>query len=343
MVAIGQPYRPAGTLDVRSILITLILGVTAAVLGAAVIWLWEWSPIPTLVVLTHCIQGLFVGGVMAFAVDRLRLRNPRFIATVGFACGLLSIALVHYGHYLSMVTSSTAALRSQVVEDRTIPEPQRKALLEQLDADPAGVFDQTLVRMTGHSGFIGSLFLRSELGFTIKGRHESGTFVWVLWGFEAFIAALVAAIAPASVASRAYCEDCGYWCDKATDLITLPAAIADPMVLALREDNPALVAELRSNPPPYDESGFLDIVLHNCPGCEVCFANVTRRFMKKKETKFIPLLKACRISPEAAAALRGTEPAVDAEAAEADEIGREQPEELAGEARGDAVDPGTLA
>ncbi len=308
MVPIGQPYRPAGTLDVRSILITVILGVTAAVIGATIIWLWEWCGIPTLLVLTPCIQGLFVGGVMAFAVGRLRMRNPRLIALVGFACGLLSIALVHYGHYLSMVTSAAAELRAQVVADPTIPENQRKALLDRLDADPAGFIDPMLVRMTGHPGFIGSLILRNERGFTIKGRHESGTFVWVLWGFEALIAALVTASLPGAVASRPYCESCGYWCDKATDLITLPAAVAEPFVRALSEDNPAQAADLRFNPPPYDDSGFLDIVLHNCPGCDLCFASVTRRFMKKKETKLIPLLKMCRISPEMAAALRATRP-----------------------------------
>ncbi len=122
MTSIGQPYRPAGTLDLRSILITTILGVTAAVIGAAVFWLWEWSPIPTLVVLTPIIQGLCVGGVMAFAVGRLRMRNHRLIATVGFTCGLLSITLVHYGHYLSMVTAAAGDLRERVAQDKTIPE-----------------------------------------------------------------------------------------------------------------------------------------------------------------------------------------------------------------------------
>ncbi len=306
MVPIGQLYRPAGTLDVRSILITAILGVTAAVLGAGVVWLWERSPIPTLVVLTPCIQGMFVGGVMAFAVGRLRMRTPRLIAVVGFTCGLLSIFFVHYGHYVSMVTSTAAALRVQVIQNPAIPEARRKELVDKLDSDPASVVDKLLAMRTGHSGFIGSMFLRNEQGFTIKGRHESGTFVWIMWGFESLIAGLVAASVPTAIASRPYCEDCGYWCDRPTDLVTLPAAVSEPLLQALRDDHPARVAELRSNPPPFDETGFLDIALHNCPGCDLCFANVTRRYTKKKETKFVPLVKMCRISPEAAAALRST-------------------------------------
>ena len=185
MTSIGQPYRPAGTLDLRSILITTILGVTAAVIGAAVFWLWEWSPIPTLVVLTPIIQGLCVGGVMAFAVGRLRMRNHRLVATVGFTCGLLSITLVHYGHYLSMVTAAAGDLRERVAQDKTMPEAQRQAFLAQLDADPTAVIDAMLVKMTGHSGFLGSLVWRNEQGVMIKNRKESGTALWVFWGFEA--------------------------------------------------------------------------------------------------------------------------------------------------------------
>ncbi len=350
MVPIGQPYRPAGSLDVRSILITVILGVTAAVIGAAVVWLWERSPIPTFVVVTHCVQGMFVGGVMAFAVGRLRMRTPTLIAVVGFACGLLSVFFVHYGHYVSMVTSAASELRVQVAQDPTIPEARRKEMLDKLDTDPASVVDKLLAMRTGHAGFIGSLFLRNEQGFTIKGQHHTGTFVWVLWGFEALIAALVAASVPGAVASRAYCEDCGYWCDKPTDLITLPAAVSEDMLQALREDHPARVAELRSNPPPFDESGFLDIALHNCPGCDLCFANVTRRFTKKKETKFIPVVKMLRISPEAAAALRGTTDAVGAtdqvepEGQEDDQPEADPfPQEVAGDWHGEHGQPRTPA
>lgn len=349
MVPIGQLYRPAGTLDIRSTLITVILGVTAAVIGAAVVWLWERSPIPTLVVLTPCIQGMFVGGVMAFAVGRLRMRNPRLIAMVGFTCGLLSIFFVHYGHYVSMVTSAAEEIRVQVVQDPALPEARRKELLDKLDSDPASVVDRLLAMRTGHSGFIGSMFLRNEQGFTIKGQHHSGTFVWIMWGFEALIASLVAASVPTAIASRPYCEDCGYWCDKPTDLVTLPAATSEAMLQALRDDNPGRVAELRTNPPPFDESGFLDITLHNCPGCDLCFANVTRRFTKKKETKFIPLLKMCRISPRAAAALRGTPTTPGAgdheqeqEQEEEPQFQHEQyPEEVADEWHGERGQPGT--
>ena len=113
MIPVGQPYRPSGTPDIRSILITSILGVSAAVIGAAIVWLWELSRIPTLVILTPLLQGLAVGLVMAFAIGRLRLRNPLFVTAVALACGLLSSSLVHYGHYVHMVSTTAGQLRGR--------------------------------------------------------------------------------------------------------------------------------------------------------------------------------------------------------------------------------------
>ena len=194
MIPVGQPYRPAGTLDARSILITTILGVTAAVIGAAVVWLWEWSPIPTLVVITPIVQGAGVGAVMAFAVGRLRMRNPRLVATVGFACGLLSIVLVHYGHYIRMVTAAAGEC-GRVAQDKAMPEGERQAILAQLDADPAAFIDPMLVRKTGHSGFLGSLVLRNQQGIWSRAT-VTGTFLWILWGVEALIVAVMAAVSP---------------------------------------------------------------------------------------------------------------------------------------------------
>ena len=86
MVPVGQPYHPAGTLDARSILITTILGTTAAVIGAALVWLWELSPIPTLLLLTPLLQepDLFAlpGAAAASLVEAVRENDHSRIATL---------------------------------------------------------------------------------------------------------------------------------------------------------------------------------------------------------------------------------------------------------------------
>ena len=61
MIEIGQLYRSEGRIDAPALLSATILGVTTSVLAAAVIWMWELSPIPTLVILTPLIHGLVIG------------------------------------------------------------------------------------------------------------------------------------------------------------------------------------------------------------------------------------------------------------------------------------------
>jgi hypothetical protein len=304
MIPVGQPYRPAGTLDAKSILITTILGTTAAVIGAALIWLWEWSPIPTLLLLTPMLQGLGVGIVMAFAIGRLRIRNPRVVAVVAFACGLLSVALVHYGHYLHLVSTIAGELRNEIAEDKSIPEGKRQSLLAQLDTDPARIVDPLLAQQTQHSGFLGSLFLRNAQGVTLRSFVVSGAFLWILWFAEALAAAWIASVCATARAAEPFCEDCGYWCETQPHLFALPGTSAADLVEAVRENDHARIAALRASPFVDNGSGTVAATLHACPGCDQSFADVLHRFLKGKETKEKILLKQHRVSPEVVEAIR---------------------------------------
>jgi hypothetical protein len=304
MIPVGQPYSPAGTLDAKSILITAILGTTAAVIGAALVWLWELSPIPTLLLITPLLQGLVVGAVMAFAVGRLRMRNPRVVGLVGFACGLLSIVFVHYGHYLHLVSATASQLRNDVAQDKSMPEGERKSLLAQLDADPGQIVDAILAQRTQHSGFLGSLILRNEQGVRLKSNLVSGTLLWILWGGEALLVAIIASVTPAERAKKPFCEDCGYWCVDQPDLFALPAAAAAPLVEAVQENNPARIEALRASPLVNDGSGLVGATLHCCPGCDQSFADVSHRLVNGKEMKLKVLLKQHRVSPEVVEAMR---------------------------------------
>jgi hypothetical protein len=304
MIPVGEPYRPAGTFDAKSILITTILGTTAGMIGAALVWLWERSPIPTLVLLTPMIQGAGVGLVMTFAIGRLRLRNPWIVGVVGFACGLLSAVLVHYGHYLNMATEIAAEARSQISQDKTIPEGERTSLLAKLDADPAAFGEAMIVNQTQHSGFLGSLLLRNEQGVTIKSSVVTGTFLWILWGGEALAVAVIASMMAAGRAAAPFCEDCGYWCDSHPDLLTLGGSSGAPLVEAIRNDSPSQIAALRAVPWVDDGSGSVSVSLTACPGCDQSFADVKHQVKKRKETKVKSLLAQLRVSPEVAHAIR---------------------------------------
>jgi hypothetical protein len=298
MIPVGQPYRAAGTLDAKSLLITAILATTAAVLGAAAVWLWELSPIPTLLILTPLIQGAGVGAVMAFAIGRLRLRNPRTVAVVAFLCGLFSNGLVHYGHYLHLVSVTATQLKDEVALDKSMPEEKRAELLARLEAAPATIVDSILAQETQHSGFVGSLFLRNRQGITIKSSAVTGTMLWIVWAAEALLVAIIASVIAAERAARPFCEDCGYWCEKHADLFAIPATAADSLVQAVRESDHSQIARLRSSPLPDSGSSTVGATLHSCPACDQSFADVSHRIVKKKETKVKVLLKQHRVSPE---------------------------------------------
>src|SRR5579864_924861 len=99
MVPVGQHYQASGRLDLRSIAIMLILGTVTAALAALVMWLWEISPVPQILIVTPILQGLMVALALGFMIRRLQVRNPWLAAWIGFLCGALSVGLVHYGHY----------------------------------------------------------------------------------------------------------------------------------------------------------------------------------------------------------------------------------------------------
>jgi carbon starvation protein CstA len=135
MTPVGQPYHASGPINIRSITATLILGALTAVLAAMVVWLWEISPIPTFVIITQFAQALLIGWVLAFAIGRLRMRNPGLVLIIGFACGLASVGLVHLGHYIRFVDDVATHYRAEVLADKTLTPEQRQEALAMADTD----------------------------------------------------------------------------------------------------------------------------------------------------------------------------------------------------------------
>jgi hypothetical protein len=301
MIPVGETYKPAGYFDIRAILTTLILGSVAAALAAGLIWLWEISPFPTLVIITAVIQGAIVGAAMTFVVGRMRLRSPFLAGVIGFACGLLSIALVHYGHYLHF----PSVLREGIANDKDLPLQQRQLMLAKLNEDPMGIADRFLLAATGHKGFVGSLLLRNKMGVKLKSSTASGWFLWALWAGEAFFVAIVAAALASERAKRPFCEDCRRWCDKLPQGFTVRGSLADPLAEALRADDLAKIAALRAEPVVLDGSGEANTTLYACPECGQTFADLAHRVGEGNAQHTSHKLKPLRVSPEMVEALRG--------------------------------------
>jgi hypothetical protein len=213
--------------------------------------------------------------------------------------------LVHYGHYLHLVSVTGSQLKTTITQDQSIPEERRQAILAQLDKDPAPIVDSILADETHHSGFIGSLFLRNQQGVTLKGNVVTGTLLWILWAGEALLVAVIASAMASARAGEPFCEDCGYWCEKQANVFALPAGVAAPLVQAVQENDHAHIAHLRTSTVADGGPGTVGASLYACPNCDQSFADVSHRFVKGKETKVKVLLKQHRVSPEVVEVIRG--------------------------------------
>jgi hypothetical protein len=308
MIPVGQPYRAVGSFNLRSIVSTLILGVTAAVVAALAVWAWESSPIPTFIFFTPMIQGCLIGLVLAFAIGRLHLRNVGLLTLMGFVCGFSSAAMVHFSHHLTFAGEYVAEMKARVPHVETLLPQEKAQILETLDKEPNKVVDDFLIKKTGYPGPIGSLILRNQLGVEIKNSKVTGWGLWILWGGEALMVAVFAAFMAEQRARMPFCEDCHEWCSQAPAGVFLPGEAAGELSAAVLSDDGLAIQTLLKNPPETSGKSFAGSTLHTCPACDQTFADVWLRTDKTKgnktESKIKNLVQRVRVSPEMTARLR---------------------------------------
>lgn len=310
MIPVGHTYRPEGQIDARSVLAATILGVVTAVFAAIVVWAWELSPVPTLVILTPFLQGLLIGIVLTLLIGRLKLRHPKLMASVGFACGLASVGLIHYAHYLHFLDEVGAEYKASVEADADLTPAKKQELLAKIDQGSNAMANGFLFLKTGHRGFVGSMLLRNQVGVTLKSASLTGWGLWILWGFEAAMVAAVAATMAHARASEPFCEDCGRWCAKTRAPIELGGESAGALGDAVRASDHGQAAQLLDQPVDAEaiKQHGTRAALHSCGECDQTFADVEsyRITMKKgkTETATTSVAKQVRIAPELVALLR---------------------------------------
>src|SRR5688572_641850 len=277
MTTTGESYRASGAFNAVSTLTASIGGLIAALVVAGIVWAWERSPIPTLVILTPILQGFALGFVLALLFGVAKLRNPALGLLIGLICGAVSVAAVHYGHYVKDVYAyrdDVKAEQAKIVE--ALGPEGAQALLARTQADPFKAFDEDITYPeNGKRGFVGHLLLRAEQGVRIKSADVTGIGMWILWGIEALMVLGIAAVMGRSRAAEPFCENCDRWCEKSETPTILPPDKAEPLSALVQKGDALGLAALRSTTPQFDVStGFAGVAVHTCPACDDGYADV---------------------------------------------------------------------
>jgi hypothetical protein len=312
MIPVGQRYKPTGQFEpIGTILAAAGCLILAAVAGG-VVWLWEISPIPQLLVLTSILQGLGVGLGAYWLFRKVRLRNP-FIATViAFAGGAFSIGLVHYGLYLYFIHVFRNSVHQRYADDPDVDmaEVDRKL--------PSIIDDKVLYPKTGHRGFVGFMILRNQQGEQIghagtSGAPVTGAFLWGLWAVEALAVAGFAAGAGLKAAKEPFCEDCGQWFNKPRTTLWFAPNQLQAVTDAVNGGQPPQLETLKRQPAAASldaGQGSVTTRVHECGKCGQTLADVVQRVPSGKKGQFKETcsVQHLAVSKEMATALKTVPP-----------------------------------
>jgi hypothetical protein len=287
--------------------IALFGGLAIAGAAAGLALLWALSPLPQWFFLPIVIQAILVGGGLARLYGRLKFRNPPGAVAIALICALASATLFYFGLYVR----NARHVRDQFLADiaRLLPadSPAANRLVQQAKDHPLDVFDQQVIYpRTGRHGFWGYMVMRGpEIGGLAVAQALGIAFVAVRFSRE--------------TTRRPFCESCGTWFKDPVNAAVLPAAFADPLVLAVEQGDPNQVMELHKAAAGMDLDTSCAIArLHACPKCGEQFVGVVIKTFGQRNASESRRAGLHRASAELVRALRAEPalPATDESAAE---------------------------
>ena len=205
----------------------------------------------------------FAIGLVASAVIRLGMcRNVLLGTLIALLLAAWSVAVTHYVAYRHI----PARVAAQIAAEKNVSSEVARQLVS--------------VTMPSFGRYVA---LRVQTGWSVgKGGKSAlpidGALVYVMWGLEAVIIALLAVSIGAGAAAAPFCESCGAWADSKVELGRFP--IGDRSILSqLRAASSA--ADLLRKPPA---NAHLEEIAANtlvyeiaaCPKCgQLGFLTVT--------------------------------------------------------------------
>ena len=285
-----REYTPTGVAPVSAVLFTLAGGMLAALAGAVAAFVWIVSGLRSWLFFPLLLQGLIVGGTLAWLIRKFQLRHRSASVLIALVCGLTSAAFFHGGLYVRNVYAFRDSVRSDWVQSGS--DLRYKLAVDYMNAHPFPAFDSVLVRRTGHRGFLGYMILR---GWTIIG----------LAILQIVVVAWIAIKFAKESASTPFCETCKTWFGPPKNAAVLPVVCGDALSSAITSEDPNQVLALHHSAGRSLGSSCVIARVRECPKCAKQYADViVKSFGARGSSQEKVRMAPRRVSPEMVAALR---------------------------------------
>ncbi|HYF61548.1 MAG TPA: hypothetical protein VD886_01965 [Herpetosiphonaceae bacterium] len=291
-----QTYKPSNRVSLIGLIglaLTVLSGGVALGIGAGYISRYVW-----VILLFPLIVGGVAGGMLAFMIKRLHLRNPGVALFAGLLMGTLCFGAFHSIEYMEFRSEMVAA----VIKEDPASEP----------AQIESFIDFSLQEETGSSGIIGYFKLMAREGISLRiGKGNAklalhGTLAWIYWAIEFLIFIAFPALVALNGADEPYCEQCRRWYGEEAYLGSVQLANTENFLALLQSGASGGAATLLGG--ASIELPRASVYLRSCrqPGLHASHLSVTKQSLSGKgETYSEPLLSGL-ISPQIASELRRT-------------------------------------
>lgn len=202
--------------------------------------------------------GAILGGTLSKIILRWRVFNIFFNTVAAILAGCALYLSLHYTEYILFRWDVKAELHHQFRE-------RDDAALDQ-------IFNATLFRETGSSGFLGYLRYQSAQGFSIGHIYDSAAssvairdnIVWIYWSVEFVAITGISIFLVQGMAKEVFCDRCHSWYDS-VQLGNTDPKFANEFVSLIEQEH---FTRARSLIDTYSEVlPNIEISVKRCPKC----------------------------------------------------------------------------
>lgn len=239
-----RAYRPSHRAPLFGLIVMLVLGAIAAVAVGMALWAAENLLNFYLILAFPALAGFLMGAILAFSVRAGKVRSPFIAFVIAVLAGVLAIFTYHFaGYYITFRGQAREIMAENGFANSTEEEITQ-------------FVDLVLQEEVGEIGFIGYMQLAAREGISItrsvssssSGVPITGTGVWIYWGVELLIVAIIGAVMARNAAAHPFNESTNSWLGQAKVVAVAPINMQMLLLKDLEAgDYPAAGAKLTRN------------------------------------------------------------------------------------------------